>query len=348
MLADSLLPTAGRVDADMHLEVSSHNVKVTRFGVRGREALLDYCRGLAQYGLQRLPGGRFTKSMLRVYVAVTSDRTVFHFHRNQLEELINHLRNWGISENKLSITHRVLEPGLDVEFDLIDKREPRDYQVPIIEYMVGDGYTKIATLDPGRGKTFIALSAMYRLKKRTMFVIKAMYVDKWIADAKVAFKLGKGDLMVVRGGDQMKALTQLGVHNQLDAKIIICSNMTFFNYLKDYEKYKEGILDLGYACLPEDLYEKLGVGIRVIDEVHQDFHLNFRQDLYTHVPKTISLSGTLDSDDPFMNRMYEVMFPRDIRIDNGARAVYVGVKALEYRFNNPHLIKCTNLSLIHI
>lgn len=331
-----------RVDADVHLEVLSHGIKVHRFNLRGREALLDYCRGLAAYGIKRVPGGRFVKAMLRVFVGVTSDRSQFNFHIHQLEELLHHLKLWGFTAERISITYPPRPPAADVEFTLIDHRAPRDYQEPIIDYLAADGYTKVVTVDPGRGKTFMTLQAMLRLKKRTMFVIKAMYVKKWIDDSKEAFDLSTKDIMVIRGGHHLKTLTQLASEGKLEAKIIICSNMTFFNYLKDYEKFKDGILDLGYACTPEDLYGTLGVGLRVIDEVHQDFHLNFRQDLYSNVDKTISLSGTLDSDDPFMNRMYEVMFPKSLRIDNGARHVYVAAKGLEYRFKRQNLIKYTN------
>ena len=327
---DIAQPPAGAV---VRIDVYSHHIKVTRFNRRIKDALLVYCRDIAQYGLKKV-GRRFVKAMLRVFVGVTKDREEFHFHVNQLGEVIRHLGNSGIPERQIHmVRHRLYEP-VEVEFDYIDKRDARDYQEPIIDYIVEDGKIKVVTLDPGRGKTFIALRAMNILETRVFFNIKAMYIEKWIADAKEAFNLKKGDLMVVKGSSHLKRLIDLAKAGELEAKIILCSNMTFYKYLKDFEYWREDMLELGYGCLPGDFFETLGVGLRVIDEVHQDFHLNFRQDLYTHVPKTLSLSGTLESDDAFINRMYEIMFPHDQRYKGNTRDIYIGVEALFYTFWN--------------
>lgn len=333
-----------RVDADVRLELLSHGIRVYGFNYRGRDALLDFCRSCAAYGVKRIPGGRFVKSMLKVYVGVTADRREFHFHRHQYAELIYHLRGWGFADSRISVEARPMYDAADVELTLVDKRDPRDDQVPKIEYLAADGATKVLTVDPGRGKTFMTLMAQYRIGKLTLYVIKAMYIKKWIGDLKQAFGFDVNDIMVIRGAADLKALTALALTENLDCKTIICSNTTFMLYLKDYERYGDRVRELGFACVPDQFCELLKVGLRVIDEVHQDFHLNFRQDVYTHVPKTISLSGTLESDDPFMNSRYEVMFPKELRIDNGARVVYTAVKALEYRFKRQNLIKFINKS----
>ncbi|MGZ7230841.1 hypothetical protein ACXWOM_10305, partial [Streptococcus pyogenes] len=75
------------------------------------------------------------------------------------------------------------------------------------------------------------------------------------------------------------------------------SNRTYENYLRAFEKHENELADLGYMCPPDDLFEKLGVGTRLVDEVHMQFYANYRLDLYTHVPQAISLSATLISKD---------------------------------------------------
>ena len=67
-------------------------------------------------------------------------------------------------------------------------------------------------------------------------------------------------------------------------------------FIDEYEVKKSNNM---YGCNPEDFFNLINVGIRLIDEVHQDFHLNFKIDLYTNVKKTISLSATLQSDNKF-------------------------------------------------
>lgn len=331
MLAEGNGDTQPPAGAVLQLDIYSHHIKVSRFNRRVKEVLLDFCRGCAQFGLKKV-GRRFVKAMVKVFVGVTKDREVFRFHVNQYEELIRHLGNHGVPTRQIHIVrHRLYEPE-DIEFDYIDNRDARDYQAPIIDYIIDPGKTKVVTLDPGRGKTFIALRAINLLETRAFFNIKAMYIEKWISDAKEAFNLKKGELIVVRGTSQLKTVIDLALAGELEAKIILCSNMTFFKYLKDYEYWGETILRMGYGCTPEKFFETLKVGIRVIDEVHQDFHLNYRQDLYSHVPKTLSLSGTLESDDRFINQMYDTMFPHEQRYKGNVRDIYIGVEALVYGF----------------
>ena len=337
-------PVPPKVGTELTLELGSHFVRVSNFGPRVRPALFEMCDRLAQFGFTRSPNGRFVRTMLRVFVGVTRDRTVFNFHRNLLSELFVVLERHGYGKGKINVVELPKNYGDDIELELIDLREPRDYQVELVDYITDEGVTKVATIDPGRGKTFTALLAISKIKKRTFVCIKAMYVEKWISDIEKAFKIKKGDIIVIKGSASLKAVTQMAVDGTLDAKFVICSNMTFYNYLKEYEIHKEGILEMGYACLPHEFYDVCGFGIRLIDEVHQDFHLNYRQDLYTNVEKTISLSGTLEGDDPFVNSRVADMFPPHWRIKPKGRVVYAEAVGLEYRLRVGHRLRWLNHS----
>ncbi|MND14839.1 hypothetical protein D3C81_193420 [compost metagenome] len=336
------LNTSTIAKPDLRITVASHHIRVTDFGPRVKSALMEFCRGLAQYGYERMPNGRFQRAMLRVFVGVSADRSFFHFHRNELSALQQHLKLYGIRDEVIQYEYLIENLGHATDFTVIDKRTPREDQVPKIEYVGQPGVSKIITVDPGRGKTFMALTAIAAYGRRVFICIKAMYIKKWIGDIEAAFKLKKGDLMVIQGSAQLSLLTNLAKEGALDAKIIICSNTTFYNYLKDYEKFQEGILDLGYGCTPPNFYQTCGIGFRLIDEVHQDYHLNYRQDLYMHCQKALSLSGTLEGDDDFLNRRKEIMFPKHERIDNGERVIYTTVEALTYRLRQPTRLKWIN------
>ena len=325
----------------MQVDLYSHNVKISQFNHIVRNALLEYCRSLAQYGLVRVGRGRFERKMLRVYVGVTTDRSEFHFHINQWHDLKRHLDGWGFPEKSMRIVEHPLYVPVACEFPMRDKRPPRDFQGPIIDYLVEPGSGKVVTLQTGRGKTFITLQAIHRIGQRTMLVIKGMYVDKWIEDVNQAFHMGDEDLMVVRGSNHLAALIKLALAGELKSKFIICTSKTMFMYLQSYEKFKDD--DVGYQIPPEQLYETLGVGVRVIDEVHQDYHCNYRQDLYTHVPKTISLSATLDSDDKFLNRMYEINWPRSTRAPEVEYDRFIVMKCLWYSITEPKKIRHKNI-----
>ncbi len=322
----------------MTVDIYSHHFSVRGFGRIEKTVLLEYCRTLAQYGLKRVGRGRnakFVKAMLKVFVGVTADREEFRFHVNLLDDLFRHLASSGVNRSQIFVNKIPMYTASPVEFTYIDHRTPRKYQYPIIDYILSNGKIKVVTLDPGRGKTFIALAAIRDLEVRTFFCIKASYIEKWIKDAEESFSFQPGELMVVRGSKHLKRLLEIGVAGELEAKIILCSNTTYYQYLKDYEMYQKDMLRYGYACLPYQMWEKLDIGLRVVDETHEQIHFNFRLDLYTHVPKTLALSGTLFSDDKLVTRMMEVMFPPTLRYHDDEKNIYIAAEALLYTMEKP-------------
>lgn len=189
--------------------------------------------------------------------------------------------------------------------------------------------------------TAITLMTMARLKLRTALIIKSMYMDQWIKDAIKSFGLKKGDIVTVNGAKAMKDLISLAQDDpDFDPKFIVISNTTYRMFLRSYLDMPG--TDLGYKCKPWEFFETLKVGLRVIDEVHMDFHLNFIIDTMTHCPKTISLSATLVSDDRFMNDMYALVFPPECHAPAPDTDRYIDVITMLYRFEDSTKIRFTN------
>jgi hypothetical protein len=319
------------VAAAMRVDVYSHNVKLSNYNDAVKRALLQYCHDYVQMGLKRIGPGKFVQAPACVYVATTADRREFHFHINTWKDLQLHLSRHGFVRENMDIHHHELTKAIRVAFEKEKLPPLRDYQIPIVEYLTEPGNTKVVTLQTGRGKTFILLKAAADIGVRTVLVIKGMYVDKWIGDVREGLGLKPGELMVVRGSADLKKLIKLAEADVLEAKFIIITNKTIYNYIKEYEKGRPDLFD--YGVIPENFFQTLKAGLRVIDEVHQEFHGNFRQDLYTHVEKTISLSATLVNDNPFITRMYEVAYPLDQRAPSVEYDAYIEVIALQYRMH---------------
>lgn len=188
--------------------------------------------------------------------------------------------------------------------------------------------------------TYCALTDIGNYGQRVVCIVKPGYIEKWISDFKGYFDCVNSDIMVVKGSAHLMGLLQMAKDGKLKSKFIIISNKTLQNYLKFYEQMQEGILDMGYACLPENLFEYLGSGLRLIDEVHQDFHLNFKIDLYTNVAKSVSLSATLLNNDPFIERMYKLAYPVEKRY-TGILDKYVVAKAVMYSLQSNTYVRTT-------
>lgn len=187
--------------------------------------------------------------------------------------------------------------------------------------------------------SYCAMRAFSILAYRTVLIMRASFLTKWHDDIMRTCDLTADDVMVIQGGADLMALIDLAKCGMLTAKIILLSNKTYQNWIKLYENMREETLDAGYGCLPDQLYEVLGAGIRAIDEVHMDFHLNFKIDLYTHVPHSMSLSATLITEDRFVESMHDVAYPAIQRYKGDAYDRYVAARAVIYRLEYPNKVR---------
>ena len=344
----AIVETKAVVAPRAQIDVWSHGVRISKFGAEIRTLMIDLCRQhWAEYSMVRV-GGRFShrteKKITRVFVGTVRDRTVFHFHRNQLDFVLNRLMKIGVQPERLNIIYHEMYDPITVEHPLHDTRPPRDIQLPIIEYVTSPpdpryAPSKVVTLQTGKGKTFLSLYSLRILARRTAIVLKGMYIDKWIGDIEQAYGAEKGSLMVIRGIPHLRAALEMAKHNKFMPRVVIFSNKTMFMYLKYYEQHG---VDEFIPVAPMDLYKHLGIGVRLIDEVHQEFHCNFRQDLYTHIPLTVSLSATLEPDSKFTQDMYHINWPPETWAPEMEYHRFIAVKALWYRFKDESKVRWLN------
>lgn len=323
----------------IRLDVYTHCVRVTGFHSEGRIALADFCRmHLSQWGLVRVGYNQFKQQIVRVFAARTNNVSEYRFHINMFEDLVNHLKGRVYPEDAIEIIRHPAPAALKVKFNTKKLKVPREKQIGAIEYLKEPTEPiRLVIMQPGAGKTLVALTAIASIGERTAVVVKAMYVDRWVQAIKEELSCKPGELLVVRGTKDLNKLIDLAQSGELVAKFIIISNTTMRIYLDLFEK--NGTTRGLYLCDPGVFYETLGVGVHLIDEVHMDFFLNFRMYLYLHVRKTIALTATFKSDTPFMNKMYDLAFPLKIRFSGIKYDKYIKVTALEYKIKEPTTLR---------
>lgn len=329
----------------MVLTIGSHFFKVTQLSQRARDAVVYFANSYIKYGYKQVRRGRdvkFVRVAEAVYGTATFDREEYRFHINQLDEFKKLLKNRYITDNLIDIRYKNKYDAVDVSLSLKEMWELRDYQIPILEYLnePPPPVSKFVGIQTGKGKSLLSIKASADYGKKLAVVVRPMFMDKWVEDIQKYLNIDPKRIMSVRGGAELQALLELQRLGELtDIDIIVISNKTLQIWFGQYQKYKEQILDQGYACLPEDLYEFLGCGIRLIDEVHMDFHLNFKMDLYTNVSKSISLSATLDNKDPFMKKMYEIAYPFHTRCKQMAIDKYAIARCVLYYLQPDRKVK---------
>ena len=325
----------------LKIEIKSHHFTCFVVTPRGRDACISFSKYFIQFGLEKRRG-RFFKKAQRVFAAATSDRNEFRFHINTYEEFKRHLLNNGITDNLISVLHVPVPESKDIVLKIRDGWKLREEQHAPYEYLINkDNKFKLLTLQTGKGKGFVSMSASSYIGKRMVIIIRPMFIDKWIKELCEVYDITIDNIMVVQGNDNLLALLELAKQDKIKEEIIIISNKTIQNWFKTYESEREYSLDLGYACLPDEMYGLLKAGNRLIDEVHMDIHLQCKIDLYTNVEDSISLSATLLSKDPFVKRMQEMLYPIKYRFDAGDLDRYIDTFAVVYAFENMNNIRYT-------
>ncbi len=326
-----------------HLKITvySHHFSVTDLTERAKQLCLAFCRQFVQYGFVPVKG-TMVRTPVKVFASATVDRGEFRFHINCLNNFKQNLvtKNW--TEFMYEIIEVPMYEPAKVELIMKPQWVARDYQVPIIEYLQQQlPVSKLVGIATGRGKGFVSLMAMSKIGQRVCIIVRASYVEKWVEEILATYEINKEDILLIQGTPSLMKLLMMAKENRVTAKIIIISNMTFNNWMKQYEKFQEDTLDMGYDILPFEFFERLQIGVRLIDEIHQHFHGCFRTDTFTHVPQSIALSATMISDDPFIERMHELAYPVRNRYKDTQLIKYIHSHAIHYRFKKPDLIKTT-------
>ena len=318
----------------------SHHFTVEPLSQGPKRILEEFCRGLIKFKL--VPSrGVLNRVPDVVFAAADKQRTRNRLHINQLGEFLRHVADCGIRQDQIRAYRATMYTPDVVEWELQPGLSDREYQTGFIEYGAQPlPVSKLIVLQTGKGKSYIGLKIAQALGTRILLLIKAGYVDKWVIDFMKTMRVDKSDIYVIKGAASIKKAFVLRRDGQFNFKAVICTMETLRSWVAVYEHMgKEATADLGFECAPYEFYEHFGIGFKLIDEVHLNFHFGFKSDLYTHVPNSLALTATFTDKDPFVRLMYERMFPAVDRCKQIAYDRYAMVSSLHFQFEKPELIK---------
>lgn len=264
----------------------------------------------------------------------------YRFHINTLPEFKNLLIRFQIDPKTIEY---VIEPEYEttpITIEMKPSFKPFDEQVPIYDQLIlGNPVSKLLGLQTGGGKSALSIFAAAHWKMMTVCIMKPGYIDKWVGDWKKQTLLEFSEIETVSGLSNLAELIR-GIENGfIKPKVVLISNATFRNWISEQEKLPPGEMVSGFPCEPWEFMQYCGFGFRIIDEVHQDFHANFRIDLNTHIAQSLALSATLITKNEYKAKMYKIAYPDANRMAVPEYVKFIRSISWMYDFANPRILR---------
>lgn len=302
---------------------------------------VQHASNFISYKTEMLPGGIRVRKPDAFYGSRNITGEYYNFHINTLDRFkekviaASQYQGWDyVIENAPAY-----EP-LKVNYKFNPNIKLRDYQEDVVSFAMKRLNSSVSYrnmilgIQTGKGKGISSMYIAAQLGYSMCIIIKPSFIDKWVIELKQVLGLSDRDFNIVKGGNSLRKLTKLAVKGKYKTPVTIISNKTYQGFITDFERTPDQFYQMGYKCNPFELMEKLKIGFLLRDEIHLDFHFNFKIDTYTNVYCSMALSATLLSKDRFISDMYDVMFPSESRYDGGAYDKYVDMYPYYYNIAN--------------
>lgn len=192
--------------------------------------------------------------------------------------------------------------GRDIDVKMNPSWHDKPDQVAAIEYVCHTSPARRGlALQTGKGKTYVANRAWVSLGKATMIVV-AGFVDQWTKVILEQTNVGNR-MYVVQG---FESLGNLLISN-FKPDVIVWSLATLRAYVYNNENYQD--LPINY----EQFLVKYGIGTKIFDEVHLNFHALTQVDLCSNVANNIYLTATFTSANKSTKRIFDKIYPVEMR-----------------------------------
>ena len=199
--------------------------------------------------------------------------------------------------------------------------KPRDtIQKESVKFLINnpDMPRKGLQLQAGRGKTFCAIYSAVKLGEVTIIIVSGL-VQQWV-DSINKFTNGADKTWVIQGNSSVEQLYTSGTQPEL----FVCSLET----VREWVKYGDT-----YEGLPtwQQFLTDYGIGMKVMDEVHLNFHAITMIDLESVVPHNVYLTATFDSGNSQIKRIFDRIYPPDMKSNPGEFCIYVNTTFIGFR-----------------
>ena len=205
-------------------------------------------------------------------------------------------------------------PLRKIDLSVLPQWSDQEHQVELIKKCSSTtpGIKGLA-MQTGKGKTYAAIRTICNLGYAAVVIAPGL-ADQWIQ----SFEKFTGERDEIYKIQEFKSLSML-MSSDWKPKVFVCSIQTMQLYAKGRDNYK--LLPYSYP----EFFKHYGIGVKVVDECHLNFHATVKMDLLTNVPHNLYCSATFGQTNKYAAKIFDVVYPKEIRYGEDAYDKYVEV-----------------------
>lgn len=215
--------------------------------------------------------------------------------------------------------------------DTMISKLPRDAdQKEALRFLLGKGEYKSTSdksqlfinLATGKGKSYCSITACsYMNIKFAVITYSTDCLNQWAGYIQEYTNIDSKRVCMVKGTGTINRIMQLGTENY---DVFLLSHDTIKSYASQF----------GWDTITE-LFKKLNIGIKIIDEVHKNFTNTCMIDFYTNTMKTFYVTATKARSSQEENQIFQLYFKNILSIDlfDADKDPHTSYKALMYNSN---------------
>lgn len=240
--------------------------------------------------------------------------------RHNLDHLITTLNTYNILTK---VEYVNIYEGKSVKIPLDNKYKPRNQlQLDNIDFLTDTSKSMRAlAANTGTGKTFCAIQSIAKLGKVGIIFVQGL-LEQWINEIYKFTKLREGEVYLIQGQQSLGRLNKNIPHPR--PKIYVASIGTMRKYVlantHPYTEFKPF----------NDFLKYLGIGTKVTDECHLNFSTNTMIDLNCTIQNNIYLSATYSRSDIDGKRIFDIVFPPEVKFGEGQYKKYTNIYSYSY------------------
>ena len=254
---------------------------------------------------------------------------------NYFDEMMDEFTAMGAP---IDVLDEVLVEPRKIDLHMVKGFSPKDdEQATVIDYMSQPlPYRKGVSTATGSGKTVSSIAAIVRNGTAAIVIVSGL-MDQWVDQFHHFTDIGNR-IYLVRGS---RSLLEL-MDSEEKPDVIVFSLETLRKYILRREP--------NYQDIPnyELFLRYYGIGMKITDEVHMNFWTGTMIDLHSNVRNNIYLTATFTSSNIQTRRIFNKVFPVDMRWGESNRHRYINFVSYHYQIYVPDRYCSGYLGYSHI